>query len=236
MTNNKLKVNSFLSMGGSDGPGVRTVVFLQGCPLRCDYCHNPETWDFSKEDGEEISSLVKKIVRYKPYYKDNGGVTISGGEPLCQQKSLINLLKSLKENSIHTCIDTSAGVEIDEELIVYTDLILCDIKFLSGDEYLKHTGLDIFENVIKLLEVTKKHNIPIWIRHVLYPNITDNEKYILRLKVFCKNYPNIERIELLPFKNICQTKYDNLNLDFKMKDTPLTPFEKVELLKNLVKR
>ncbi|MFI3228285.1 MAG: pyruvate formate-lyase-activating protein [Clostridia bacterium] len=229
----EFSLNSFLSLGGSDGPGIRSVIFLQGCPLRCDYCHNPETWDF-KEADSDVTSLAKKVVRYKPYYKNGGGVTVSGGEPLCQQAPLIELFKQLKEQDIHTCIDTSAGVPIDEKLLEYTDLILCDIKFLSNEEYEKHTGLAIFENVVKLLELTKKHATPIWIRHVLYPNLTDNEEYVLKIKDFCKDYPNIERIELLPFKNICQTKYDDLGLNFKMAETPLISSEKLKNLRDLL--
>lgn len=231
---NKISMNSFLSMGATDGPGVRSVVFFQGCKLRCDYCHNPETWEF-KTAQTDIDEIVSKVLRYKPYYKDNGGVTISGGEPLGQQNELTALLKKLKANNIHTAVDTSVAMPVQSDFLDYTDMILLDVKFLSNEEYKKHTGLEIFDNVIDLLEKTQKMKIPVWIRHVLYPNITDNEQYVTKLKEFLSKYNNIERIDLLPFKNICISKYENLGLDFKMKDTKLTPIEQVQKLKKMVK-
>lgn len=233
MTNNKFSLNSFLSLGGSDGPGVRSVIFLQGCPLRCDYCHNPETLEFKSPDTD-IASLVDKVTRFKSYYKDGGGVTVSGGEPLCQQDTLIEFFKLLKANDIHTCIDTSAGVKIKQDLLEYTDLILCDIKFLSNEEYKLYTSSTVFDNVLDLLEITKQNDTKLWIRHVLYPDVTDNEEYVLRIKELCSDYPNIERIELLPFKNICQSKYDNLGIPFKMADVKLISNEKLKQLRALV--
>lgn len=232
MTNNKLSISSYLSMGATDGPGVRTVFFLNGCTLRCEYCHNPETWEFKKPDSD-IDELVKKVLRYKPYYRNGGGVTVSGGEPLYQQNAVASFFKKLNENDIHTCLDTSACIEISDELLKYTDLILCDIKFLSGAEYEKYTGLDIFDNVKKLLE---KSNKPVWIRHVLLPNVTDNKDYIIALRDFCSQYKCIKRIELLPFKNICSTKYEELDIDFKLKTLPLTDYKVVENLKSIVKK
>ncbi len=227
-----LKLSSYQSLGACDGPSLRTVLFLYGCPLRCDYCHNPETWTGEEYTEETIENLMKKILRNKPYFKDGGGVTVSGGEPLLQQENIVPLFEILKEENIHRCIDTSACVEISPELLALTDLFLLDVKFLSGEEYKKYTGLDIFETVLSFLEKSKK--TPIWIRHVLYPKVSDNKEYVKKLLDFCQQYENIQRLDLLPFKNICTTKYETMNLDFRMKDTPLTNTETVEELKSMV--
>lgn len=234
--NQTLKVSSFLSMGACDGPSLRSVIFLFGCPLRCDYCHNPETWHTEKPEFQEetIENLVKKVLRYKPYYTNNGGVTVSGGEPLLQQDNIIPLFQGLHAEGVHCCIDSSAGVKIKSELLDLCDLLLVDIKFLSGQEYLQYTGLDIWDNLLYLLDQCKATKTPIWIRHVLYPEVTDSEDYVQRLLDFCKNYDNIQRIDLLPFKNICTSKYETLNLPFKMKDTPLTAQSQVDKLKQMV--
>lgn len=228
------KVSSYQSLGACDGPSLRTVIFLFGCPLRCEYCHNPETWTGNDYQEMEIQELSRKIIRNKPYFKDGGGVTVSGGEPLLHQKEIIHLFQRLKEEEIHCCIDTSACFEIQEELLDLTDLFLVDIKFLSGEEYHKHTGLDIFSSLLNFLERCKEAGKPIWIRHVLYPKLTDNEEYIRRLMDFTDNYPNIQRIDLLPFKSICTTKYETLGINFPMKDVSGTDPEQVKFLKDLV--
>lgn len=235
MEETKLKVSSFQSLGACDGPSLRSVLFLYGCPLRCDYCHNPETWTGEEYSEETIEYWLKKIRRNQPYFKDGGGVTVSGGDPLLQQKQVIPLFKQLKEEGIHTCMDTSACVPVSEELLDYTDLFLLDVKFLSGAEYLKYTGLDIFDSVLAFLEATQAKGNPLWIRHVLYPEVTDNEEYVGRLLEFLKDYDNIQRIDLLPFKNICNTKYETMNMTFKMENTPLTSTDVVDKLKDMVK-
>lgn len=232
--NQSLQLSSYLSLGACDGPSLRTVLFLYGCPLRCDYCHNPETWTGEEFTTETHENLLKKIRRNKPYFKNGGGVTISGGEPLLQQKNIIPLFQALQQEGVHCCIDTSACVPVQSELLEVADLFLVDIKFLSGEEYQKYTGLDIFQNLCHLLEETKKAQVPIWIRHVLYPQVTDSEQYIQRLLDFIAQYPQIQRVDLLPFKNICTTKYETMSLDFRMKDTPLTPADHVKKLKAMV--
>lgn len=234
MKETTLKVSSFQSLGACDGPSLRSVIFLYGCPLRCDYCHNPETWTGNEFCEETIEYWANKIKRNKPYYKDGGGVTVSGGDPLLQQKQLVPFFKLLKEADIHTCLDTSACVPISDELLEVTDLLLVDIKFLTGEEYVTYTGIDVFDNVVHLLEKTKEKNVPIWIRHVLYPQVTDNEDYVARLIEFMKPYDNIQRVDLLPFKNICTSKYETMNLEFKMKDTELTDKDMVKKLKAMV--
>lgn len=234
MTQFNGSVSSFLSLGGADGPSIRSVVFMQGCPIRCIYCHNPETWEF-KENNINSDDLVAKILRYKPYYAQNGGVTLSGGEPLCQPKFIYDLFTKLKKHDIHTCIDTSAQVNLIDivDVLKITDLVLCDIKFLSDVEYKKYTNGD-FNKVSDFLDLCLELNIPIWIRHVIIPNITDNNEYILKLKSFCLKYTNIEKIELLPYKNICQSKYDNLGIEFKMKHLSSISNETLKNLQNLL--
>lgn len=235
MTEFNGSVNSCQSLGSVDGPGIRFVVFTQGCPIRCMYCHNPETWDFL-DNNTNTDELVAKILRFKSYFKDTGGVTISGGEPLCQPDFLLDLLKKLKDNGIHTCIDTSAQASLTPmtEILSLTDLVLLDIKFLSSEEYKKYVK-GSFDMVLNFLELTKSLNIPLWIRHVLVPNITDNEEYVLRLQDFCSNYPNIKKIELLPFKNICKTKYENLGIEFQMDGVMPVAKELSNELKSLIK-
>ncbi len=217
-------------MGGVDGPGVRSVIFTQGCPIRCSYCHNPETWQF-KENNTSVDELVKKLNRYKPYYGSDGGVTLSGGEPLCQQEFATQLFKECKENGINTCLDTSAQASINSDILSYTDLVLCDIKFLSEQEYQNHTG-GSFNKVIAFLDLCREKSVPVWIRHVVVPQITDSEEYILALKALCKSYSNIEDVKLLTYRNLCISKYEELGIPYKMADVkPLSEARMTELRK-----
>lgn len=229
-----LKVSSFLSLGACDGPSLRSVIFLYGCPLRCDYCHNPETWTGGEYTEQSVDDLVAKIRRNKPYFKDGGGVTVSGGEPLLQQKQVISFFRKLKEEGVNTCMDTCASEEVSQELLDVTDLFLVDIKFLSGEEYAKHAGRDIFDSMHRFLEQTKEQKKPIWIRHVLYPGLTANEAYIKRLVEFTNQYPQIERIDLLPFKSICTTKYDTLGIKFPMEGVADVKADLAKQLKSLL--
>ncbi|MFI3249685.1 MAG: pyruvate formate-lyase-activating protein [Eubacteriales bacterium] len=231
-----LQVSSFLSMSGCDGPSLRSVIFLYGCPLRCDYCHNPETWTGEEFETHSVDSLLKKVLRYRSYYKNGGGVTISGGEPLLQQNTVVSLLKQLKENEIHTCIDTCGAITPSEDLLALTDLFLLDVKFLSQSEYITHTKTDIFEQVICFLELCQSHEKPIWVRHVLYPDLTDHEDYVSKLLALLSPYSNVERVELLPFRSLCTTKYQELSLPFPMEGVTESDPERVETLKGLVSR
>ncbi len=214
------KIHSFQSMGAVDGPGLRCVVFMQGCPLKCIYCHNPDTHKFG--DGEEftVEEMLQKILRFKSYIK-NGGVTVSGGEPLMQCEFVTELFKKLKENSIHTALDTSCigDLEKAEKLLEVTDLVLADVKFLDTESYRRYAEGD-FLQVKDFLNLTKKKGTPLWIRQVIVPNINDNEKNILKLLEFLKPYSNVKKIELLPFRKLCEPKYENLGIPFPLKDTP----------------
>lgn len=227
----KGRISAFQSMGAVDGPGVRCVVFLQGCPLRCVYCHNPETWD--RNGGYEVDTeeLVQKILRYKSFINRGGGVTVSGGEPLMQPEFCVELFRRLKEEGIHTALDTSGMGDLRraDEVLAYTDLVLCDVKFDSESTYRKYCG-GSFRQVEKFLELVKKREIPLWFRHVVVPGITDSEEEIRALHEFGKYYPSLERLELLPFKKICMTKYEELQIEFPLKDVPACSAETIESL------
>ncbi|WP_053956799.1 pyruvate formate-lyase-activating protein [Inediibacterium massiliense] len=210
------RIHSYESMGLVDGPGIRFVVFFQGCTLRCMYCHNPDTWDFKK--GIEISpkDLFTKVLRYKPYFGKTGGVTCSGGEPLMQPDFLMEFFKLCKEHNIHTVLDTAGvGVGNYEEILSYTDLILLDIKHVTKYGYEKITGKDMnaFQEFFKI--VCKK-NIPMWMRQVIVPEITDTYKYLDELKSFVKEIPNVEKIELLPYHKLGVNKYKEMNIPYKL--------------------
>lgn len=230
----KGRIHSFQSMGAVDGPGLRCVVFTQGCPLRCAYCHNPDTHSF--EGGEEYTpeEMCKKILRFKSYIK-NGGVTVSGGEPLMQAQFVKELFTLLRENGIHTALDTSGICSIDDakELLTVTDLVLLDIKFLDKESYDKYCKGD-FEQVISFLRLTNEMNIPLWIRQVIVPGINDGEDNIHRLLEFLQGYENVKKIELLPFRKLCEPKYDSMGIPFPLADTPEMSQKKIDELYKLI--
>lgn len=213
------KIHSIQSLGTLDGPGIRFVVFMQGCNLRCHCCHNPDTWDVN--NGKEISDedLINKAIRYKEYFKDNGGITISGGEPLLQAKFVYELFKKAHKNNINTCLDTS-GCILNEDiklLLSQTDKVLLDIKYCNDDLYQKYVGCKL-SNVIDFLSYLDRCNINVTLRQVIIPSLNDNDENINFLKSLKNAYKCIENIELLPFKKMCESKYNNLNIDFKFKD------------------
>lgn len=224
-------VSSIQSLGTLDGPGLRYVVFLQGCNLRCGCCHNPETWDLGK--GKEIDSLelVNKALRYKEYFKDNGGITLSGGEPLLQVEFSKDVFKKAKEVNINTCLDTSGSILNDKvkELLEYTDRVLLDIKYTNNEDYLKYVGCDL-DQVLKFLEYLEEKNIQTTLRQVIIPTLNDNFENINKLNEIINKYQCIDKVELLPFKKICQTKYDNLNIEFKFKKFDETSNDLIEKL------
>lgn len=228
----KGRIHSIESMGLVDGPGIRVVVFFQGCKLRCLYCHNPDTW--SENEGNEYTSeeLVKKIKRYKSYFATSGGgVTFSGGDPLRQPEFLLEVLKECKAEGIHTCLDTS-GVGFGEydEILKYTDLVLYDVKHLSEAGYKDMTGFKIDETN-KFLDACKKSGTKLWIRQVVVPGKTDSEEYMQELKEFINSLENIEKVELLPYHLLGVNKYETLGLKYRLDGTPAMDKEKCKLLK-----
>lgn len=212
-------INKIESMGLVDGPGIRTVIFFNGCKLRCKFCHNPETWK-KEEDNISVSELVEKIKRFKNYYGTDGGVTFSGGEPLLQPQFLIETCKELKKEGIHIALDTSGvGLKNYQEILSYIDLVLLDIKETNEEKYKELTGIDIKETENFIQELNKT-NIPVWIRQVIIPGYNDNIEYIKSLKDYIKKIKNIEKIELLPYHNMATTKYKNLNLPYEWEHIP----------------
>lgn len=216
------RIHSFQSMGAVDGPGLRCVVFMQGCPLRCIYCHNPDTWSY--EGGTEVSpeELVQKILRYRSYIA-KGGVTVTGGEPLMQSAFVAELFRQLHLHGIHTALDTSCigDPENAREVLCHTDLVLADVKFLSSEEYRYYCGGQ-FKTVQRFLELVNQMEIPMWIRQVIVPELNDRAEDILALKDFLQNYTTVEKVELLPFRKLCLEKYEALGLSFPLKDVPET--------------
>jgi len=217
----KGSIDSIESMGLVDGPGIRTVIFLTGCKLRCKYCHNPESW-VKRDDNYSSEELLKKVLRFKPYYKRNsGGVTFSGGEPLLQADFLIEAFDLLKKEDIHIALDT-AGVGIGkyEEILKNVDLIIFDVKHVTADGYKDLTGTDMKE-VFKFLLVANKMNKKFWIRQVIVPGIMDNEEYLNLLNEFLKTNiisSNIEKIEFLPFHTLGKEKYQRMGISYPLGD------------------
>lgn len=231
------RIHSVQSLGAVDGPGLRYVVFMQGCPLRCVYCHNPDTWN--PDGGTEIntSTLVKKIMRYQPYFQKNGGVTVSGGEPLLQWEFVAELFRDLRMQGIHTALDTSgiASKEAAEAVLKHTDLVLADLKFTTDAEYLRYTG-GTLHTVQRFLEQTAQMQIPLWIRHVVVPRINDNLNDMCRVRKIARQYPNLKKIEWLPFHNLCKEKYETMGISFPLADTEAMEQQRLdELLQELPK-
>lgn len=215
----KGNINSIDTMGLVDGPGIRVVVFLKECSLRCKFCHNPEMWSDSIDESWKSDDLIEYILKYKDYFKKNGGVTFSGGEPLKQPEFLLECLKLCKQNNIHTCLDTSGyGVDYDE-ILDYTDLVIFDIKALDRNLYKELTGKEI-DVSLKFLKTCQEKNKKMWIRQVIIPGYNDNVEYILELKTFIKKLKNIEKVELLPYHTMGITKYEELNIPYKLKRIP----------------
>lgn len=230
------RIHSFQSLGTVDGPGVRFVVFMQGCPLRCHCCHNPDTWD--KNGGKLFSpqQVIDKVLRYKEYFGDKGGITISGGEPLLQPQFLREVFKLSHENNINTCLDTSGFTLNDniKEVLSLTDRVLLDIKYTNDIDYKKFTGVSL-NPVIEFLSYLEQVKVPATIRQVIIPTINDTEENIEKLNSILKNYSCVDKVELLPFKKICQVKYDQMNIPFPFKDLASPKKEKLDYLNSLIK-
>ena len=226
------KIHSVESMGLVDGPGIRVVVFFQGCKLRCLYCHNPDTWN--DKDGEiySVDDLVSRIRRFKSYFsRSGGGVTFSGGDPLLQPEFLLEVLKRCREEGIHTCLDTSGvGFGDYEEILKYTDLVLYDVKHLSEKGYLDMTGFSINETN-KFLEAVRKNNTKLWVRQVVVPGRTDSDEYMQELREFVDNLDNVEKVELLPYHLLGLNKYENMGMKYRLDGVPAMDKDKCKELK-----
>lgn len=224
-------VHSFQSLGASDGPGVRFVVFLSGCPLRCGYCHNPDTWSMNDGTLFEAEEVLKKALKYRSYFGKNGGITVSGGEPLEQAEFVHELFYLCKKGGISTALDTSGCMynERVDKLLNYTDTVLLDYKMANAEDYKKYTGC-VKEKVDYFLGILEKKQIPTWIRRVIVTSVNDDEKSTKQLFNLKRRYSCIEKIELLPFKKYCKEKYEQMDIPFPFDIYPETKRETIEKL------
>ncbi len=212
----KGNINSIETMGLVDGPGIRFVFFMQGCSLRCLFCHNPETWASDAKILMTPIELVTKALKFKNYFNNDGGITFSGGEPLLQPVFLLETLKLCKQVSINTCLDTSGyGMGNYEEILNYTDLVIYDIKALNNVDHLNMTGKDIKES-LSFLATCQKLNKRMWIRQVIIPGLNDNKEYILKLKEYISKLNNIEKVELIPYHTLGVSKYNKLDIPYRL--------------------
>ncbi len=229
------KINSIETMGLVDGPGVRFVIFMQGCPLRCRFCHNPETWKLNDKASEYTTEeLIKKILNYKPYFKRNGGVTFSGGEPLMQKEFLLECLKLCKKENIHTCIDTAGSIPDCREILKYTDLVMFDIKGTNKENYKNMTGANI-DTSLEFLKLCQEMDKKLWIRVVIVSGINDTKEYVSELINFIKPLKNVEKIEFLPYHTLGVHKYEDLKLNYSLKDVPDMDKDKCKKLEEILK-
>lgn len=230
----KGSVDSIETFGLVDGPGIRTVVFLTGCMLRCKFCHNPETWKF-RELNYSSDEILHKVLRSKPYFKNNGGVTFSGGEPLLQYDFLVECCKKIKNEGIHIAIDT-AGIGLGDytELLNNIDMVLLDIKHIDRDGYVDITQVDKYDEFFNFVDQLNNSNVEVWIRQVIVPGIHDNQDYILRLSKFIKKYiKNVTRVDFLPYHKLGGEKYEKLGIDYPYKELPAMDKNKCDDLYNI---
>lgn len=228
----KGRIHSIESMGLVDGPGIRTVVFIQGCKLRCAYCHNPDTWNLNCGTEVTPEELMKKILRFKPYFtRSGGGVTFSGGDPLVQPEFLLEMLKLCKANGIHTTIDTAGyGDGNYDEILKYTDLVLLDIKHIDSDGYVVLTGRDT-KDVNLFLDALRRSNTKVWVRHVVVPGYTDTKDHMEKIAtIINEEIPNVEKIELLPYHVLGVNKYDKLGIKYRLEGVEPMDKEKTKEL------
>ncbi len=236
MADIKGRVSSIQTLGTLDGPGIRFVVFLQGCNLRCGCCHNPETWELSGGKEYTVRQLADKCERYREYFGEKGGITLSGGEPLLQADFANELFKECHKRGINTCLDTSGSILNDgvKALLSQTDTVLLDVKYTSDGDYKKYVGCSM-SAPLEFLKHLKEKNISTVLRQVIIPTLNDNAQNVERLAKIVRDNPNIIKCELLPFRKLCSTKYDNLKLHFAFKDLDEPSKEKMQELEDMIK-
>ena len=223
------RIHSIESMGLLDGPGIRTVVFFQGCKLRCQYCHNPDTWGMQGKDAKLISpkELLQKLNRLRPYYGAQGGVTFSGGEPLLQPEFLLETLALCRDAGIHTCLDTAGcGNGQYEEILSLVDLVLLDIKYETAEGFRRITGHDADQS-LAVLNVAQRAGVPLWIRHVVVPGLTDGEAHLQQLQNYINTLKNVQKVELLPYHTLGVHKYHELGIPYPLTGVPPLAAEEI---------
>ena len=228
-------VHSLESFGSVDGPGVRYIIFLTGCAMRCQFCHNPDTWDMKKGTLYTTDELLEKAMKYRSYWKNDGGITVSGGEPLLQIDFLTELFRKAKANGIHTTLDTSGNPFTREEpffskfneLMKYTDLVMLDIKHIDDEQHKILTGCTN-KNILDLARYLSDREKPVWIRHVLVPERSDYDEYLIKLDEFIQSLDNVQKVEVLPYHTLGAYKWDELGYEYKLKGIDPPSVERVE--------
>ena len=217
----KGRVSSLQSLGTVDGPGLRYVIFLQGCPLRCVYCHNPETWDPAGGTAYAPEELVEKVLRCRSYFGEQGGVTVSGGEPLLQAPFVTELFRQLKEAGIHTALDTSGAGDLKQaaQVLDWTDLVLLDLKFPDEAGYRRYCR-GSWAQTQAFAALAGEKRVPLWVRHVVVPGLNDSLEDLRAIQAQAESLPGFQKLEWLPFHNMCLEKYQQLGLPFPLEGTP----------------
>lgn len=230
-------VHSIESFGTVDGPGIRFVLFLQGCHLQCKYCHNRDTWDINGGEYKSVDEIVEKINRYKNYIiPSGGGVTVTGGEPLIQASFVLELFKKLKENGIHTCVDTSGMFALTDgikEVLKYTDLVLLDIKHIDDEKCKELVGVSN-KKELEFARYLSDNNIKMWIRQVLVPGYTDDGQDLLKLKNFLSTLKTVEKIQILPYHNMGKYKWEKLGLEYPLEGVREANQEDIDIAKKIL--
>lgn len=241
MSEIKGRIHSVESFGSADGPGVRYIVFLKGCNMRCQYCHNPDTW--AKDGGELMTpeEVLKKALRYKTYWKEKGGITVSGGEALLQIDFVTELFRLAKEKGVNTCLDTSGNpFSVEEpfkskfdELMKYTDLFMLDIKHMDDAAHRKLTG-QTNQNILEMAAYLSDHGKAMWIRHVLVPGITTEEDELYRLRSFLDTLKTVERVEVLPYHTLGVFKWKELGIPYQLEGVDPPTKEQIDRTKEIL--
>lgn len=235
------RIHSLESFGTVDGPGVRFVVFVQGCPMRCAYCHNPDTWSMTGGKIMEASEIIERYERNKGFY-NGGGITVTGGEPLMQVDFLIELFTLAKEKGIHTCIDSSgiafkpnnqAFIEKLDKLMPLTDLVMLDIKHIDPEKH-KELTTQPNDGILAFASYLNEKKVDMWIRHVVVPGLTDDDKYLFQLGYFIGQFSNLKALDVLPYHTMGAVKYEKLGIEYRLKDVPAMDKDKVVEKKQVI--
>jgi pyruvate formate lyase activating enzyme len=228
-----LRLHSFETMGTQEGPGIRLLVFLQGCNAECVYCHNPDTWPIKAGKLVTDKYIIDRVKKEMPYFGDNGGVTFSGGDPIVQMKELIPLMKKLKQMKIHTALETNCSIfnETAKELLEYTDLLLLDLKHINSNWRKKITGINF--DPMKFADYCEQKNKPFWLRYVLMSGFTDQKDYLQETALTFKNYKMLKRVEILRYHREGISKYEEMGIEYKYKDIPVPNEKDVEKAKTI---